>query len=278
MRLKVLLALALFAAASSAPSYAQTRTDFWAACRDLSDVDLAIAGCSAVIKLGIETPENLAFAYSNRGLARVAKGEIEGAIDDYDESAKLNPGEAMTYYNRALAYSTRGAYAPAIADFGEAVRLAPDDARPVKARGHVLFYLARFRLAALDLDRAFTLGRDDPYVALWHHLALSRDQRPRESKLREQMATLDMTRWPAPVVRLYLGELKPVEVIDAARNADPNIEREQFCEAYFYIGQAALLGGEPSSAMDLFRLTVDTGLTTFIEYKAARAEMTRLAQ
>ena len=40
-------------------------------------------------------------AYTNRGLARYKKGDIDGAIADLDEAIRIRPGLATAYLNRA---------------------------------------------------------------------------------------------------------------------------------------------------------------------------------
>jgi lipoprotein NlpI len=63
-----------------------------------------------------------------------------------------------------------------------------------------------------------------------------------------------MTAWPAPVVRLFLGQMTPTGVLDAAQNADANTMKGQVCDANFYSGEWALLQGAKDEATRLFRL------------------------
>jgi len=53
---------------------------------------------------------------------------------------------------------------------------------------------------------------------------------------------------------------------------------EQECEAYFYLGQYHVIMGNLGEARRMFQLSVDTGVTNFIEYTASEVELNRLAQ
>jgi lipoprotein NlpI len=278
IRLRTLAVLVAILAAVAARAGAQTPVDPWDACRDTSAPEPAIAACTTVIEQRQGQTEALALAYAARGHARLAGGQVIAALDDYEEAARLNPADPTIYFHRGQAYNARGQFALAIGDFGEAIRLAPDDARAFIARGQTYFYLGRFRAAGDDFARANELAPGDARVALWHHLALLREQGGRASRLRAQAAKLDLAAWPAPVVRHYLGELKPEQVLDAASVGDPATERERFCEAYFYLGEGAVIAGEVAAAAALMRFTIDTCANNQVEYRTARTELSRLAQ
>src|SRR5262249_38751328 len=71
---------------------------------DRTSPDIQIGGCTALIDAGKETPQTLVIAYNNRGNAYTAKGEYDNAIQDYDQSIKLNPNYARAFNNRGVAY------------------------------------------------------------------------------------------------------------------------------------------------------------------------------
>ena len=64
--------------------------------------------------------------------------------------------------------------------------------------------------------------------------------------------------------------------MSAAVASDATKDREQHCEAYFYLGEYQIITGNPQEAKILFQHAVDTQLTSFIEYTAAQAELKRL--
>ena len=66
--------------------------------------DEKIAACTRSINSGFWKGPNLAWAYTNRGIAYRAKGQPDRAIADYDQAIRLNPNFAMAFYNRGIAY------------------------------------------------------------------------------------------------------------------------------------------------------------------------------
>ncbi len=64
-------------------------------------------------------------AFNNRGLARKDKGDLDGAIKDYDEAIRLKSDYALAFNNRGLARKAKGDIQGAQQDFDEAARVDP---------------------------------------------------------------------------------------------------------------------------------------------------------
>ena len=75
---------------------------------------------------------------------------------------------------------------------------------------------------------------------------------------------------------MYLGKLSGQELILSAVHPDPTKQREQLCESYFYSGMQALLSGQKDQAIQLFRASVATDISEFVEYQVALTELKRL--
>lgn len=118
---------------------------FWADSLTLWERELAIDPHSAI-------------GYQNRGVARQAAGDLDGAVADYDRAIELDPRWAKPFHNRGVIKAMRGNRADAIRDFTRTLQINPlhEDARYNRA-------LARFRSgdyagAAEDYDRALQLS------------------------------------------------------------------------------------------------------------------------
>ncbi|GIK67261.1 MAG: hypothetical protein BroJett018_50550 [Chloroflexota bacterium] len=59
-------------------------------------------------------------------MARQAKGDLDGAIADYNRAIQLNPQDAEAYTNRGVAYEKKGEMKKAAADYGRVLELRPD--------------------------------------------------------------------------------------------------------------------------------------------------------
>lgn len=291
---------------ASAALPAQTRDDNWNRCRD-NDPDQSIGGCTALIQSGTETIENLSAAFYNRGNAYRHKDELDRAIQDYDRALELNPANAKALDNRGLAYTLKGDYAHAISDFDEALRfnpgnvtalanraaaytrsgdylqavsdydqalgINPRNANALNSWGRAYLHLGRFAAARHDFEEARKLDPTDPYRAMWLYLASARAGQDGRNELEKNAEQINRTAWPRQVISLYLGKATQEEVLSSASDPDAKKNREQHCEAYFYLGEDALVAGRRSEAKRLFQQSINTGVTSFAEYAGAQAEL-----
>src|ERR1700731_342889 len=51
------------------------------------------------------------------------------------------------------------------------------------------------------------------------------------------------TKWPAPVIRLYLGQTTSAAVLAAADDPAADVKQRRLCDANFFIGELALQQG-----------------------------------
>jgi tetratricopeptide (TPR) repeat protein len=119
--------------------------------------ELQIAACTALIETQIDTPQALAIAYSNRGNARVNKGDTDLAIADYNESIKLDPAFAKAFNNRGIAYTRKGDLDRAIADFDAAIAMTPDYAGGLANRARAYERKRDYDRALSDLNEAIRI-------------------------------------------------------------------------------------------------------------------------
>jgi tetratricopeptide (TPR) repeat protein len=103
--------------------------------------------CDLAVTLQPREPE----AYSDRALVRLARGQGQAAMQDYDRAIELNPS-SEAYYNRAEAAARLGRLQQAVDDYTQAIRLRPAYPQPYGNRA-----LAFVQLAAGQTGRT----RDD---------------------------------------------------------------------------------------------------------------------
>lgn len=65
-------------------------------------------------------------AARTRGFHKLRSGDNLGAISDYNEALRLDPGDASAWAGRGRARSSLGSHQEALADLEEALRLAPE--------------------------------------------------------------------------------------------------------------------------------------------------------
>ncbi|MHB8697677.1 MAG: tetratricopeptide repeat protein [Sulfuricaulis sp.] len=254
------------------PQDAQAFYDRGVAWHLKKDYDRAIADYTEALRLN---PQD-AHVLNDRGGAWSDKKDYDRAIADYTEAIRLNPHPRI-FYNRGNAWSDKKDYDRAIADYNEAISLNPQYAYAFHNRGDAQFYQGRFRLAASDFVQWQKLRPDDAYAAIWLYLARARGgAKDAASQLTADTRRLKADVWPAPVVALFTGKGTPQTVQDKAANADPKVQKDQMCEANFYLGQWHLLQHQKEEARSLFQQAQDKCPKNFVEYNDAVAELRRM--
>ena len=175
-----------------------------------------------------------------------------------------------------IAYDGKGFYDLAVADYDQAIELRPSYAPAYYNRGNAQFYLGNYRLAARDYEILLRANQSDIYRVIWLYLARERSGERGMVDLVKAVDTIDATRWPGPIVKLFLGQTDPRRVLETLELFSGDARREKACEVFFYLGQYYLIEGNPEAAVTYFRRALGTGVTSFIEYNGAKAELTRM--
>ncbi|WXU24553.1 tetratricopeptide repeat protein [Bradyrhizobium sp. A5] len=236
--------------------------------QDGDPISASVASESIVLASGDGSPLRA------RGEAFYAKGDLDRAIADYDEAIRFNPKDKDALGLRANVYKTKGDFGRAIAEYDQLVQLDPRDFRAYRARASAHWQAGSLAKSLADLDEAVRLDPKYAYSALWREIIAKRSNEP--SRLAEAVTRLDMTKWPAPIINLFLGTKTPEQVLDAANDPDPNKRKGQVCEAHFYAAELALQRSSREEASRLFDLAAAECPKTFVEKQAADFEINSL--
>ncbi len=232
------------------------------------EFDHALADFNQAIQLD----PTYAIAYFSRGDLYKRMGDFDRAMADLNDSIRFDPNYAKAYFVRGRLSYIKGNNPSALDDFDKVIRLDPGDSFAYFNRGVTYFLLGgRTADAQADFKKANEINPKDPYTALW--LDLSEHRNGVANRLAETSKQLDMTAWPAPVVRQFLGELSAAQTIAAAADQDPKKQAAQTCEANFYSGEFALLKKNKPEATRLLKLAAKDCPLEFVESTAAIAEL-----
>jgi len=239
--------------------------------RNKGELDRALTDLSEAIKLD----PNYALALFSRGDIYKSKGDFARAMTDVNASLHLDPNYAPAYFTRGRLSYMQGNNPAAVEDFTKSIKLDPEDASAYFNRGIAYFVVGAHNPDAVaDFKKAAELNPKDAYAAIWRDLAERRNNAP--SHLTEAAKQLDMTVWPAPVIRHFIGEINAEQVFGAAFDTDPKTKLSQTCEANFYSGEFALLKKDKKEAQRLLKLAADNCPPSFVESTAAIAELITL--
>jgi tetratricopeptide (TPR) repeat protein len=94
-----------------------------------------LSGAIVEYNAAIEIDPRYTTAYNFRGLARERMGYHDEAIADYDKAIGIDPKYAMAYSNRGLAREGKGDRQGAFADYNKAIEVDPKNAYAYNVRG-----------------------------------------------------------------------------------------------------------------------------------------------
>ena len=187
-------------------------------------------------------PTQVSFAYRMRGQAYTLMADYHSGLRDTTRAIETYPNPtALNYYSRAKTELFAGQYPDAIADFTKSIRLGATWSSPV----------------------------------IWRHVARSRNGENDSNELLRASKAVDYTAWPAPIVRLYLGETTENDVLTAASTMKSRMPRLQRCEAFFHLGEHALILQQAMPAGRLLKRALQVCPPGF-ERNLAVAELARL--
>jgi tetratricopeptide (TPR) repeat protein len=132
----------------------------WRPCKEAISPQEKVEACSRTIS---QTRDKrlLERARNRRGLAYVALGQFDHAIEDFSQVIRLNDKIAGYFDNRLNAYRLKGDAVSALKDADSAVRLAPTYTFVYRSRALVLGDLDRFSDGIDELTKAIQINSHD---------------------------------------------------------------------------------------------------------------------
>jgi tetratricopeptide (TPR) repeat protein len=117
------------------------------------------SSAAAPVPVVAPAPEGLPTAaeLSTRGFARQEKGDLDGALADYNEAISLDPHNIEALSRRALAERDKGKWDAALADYNSVLAYAPDNADAYSNRGYVKQTKGDLDGALADYSEALSL-------------------------------------------------------------------------------------------------------------------------
>jgi serine/threonine protein kinase/Tfp pilus assembly protein PilF len=122
---------------------------------DLKRYDDVIRSCDALLA----KDKTSAALYELRGLARTGLKDFPGAIEDDTQAIALEPARALLFVRRGDLHLVSDAPKLALHDFDEAARLDPGDADALSGRGAARVRLGQHREAVADAEKALAIGK-----------------------------------------------------------------------------------------------------------------------
>ena len=236
------------------------------------DDALAVTSFSAALAAGDLNPTLLPAAYRGRAVAYLRQRQCKSALADLDEYVRLKPRDAQGLELKGNAHACMGEFAAAEADLSQAVAAAPDS-DTYWVRGRIRWRNKNFVGAAEDFAQVATLRPNYSYAVLWLELSRARAATLDPKIGAHDLDELDSRDWPAPLIKLFVGQARPEDMAAAAAQGDAKTVSDRQCEADFYVAEWWLAHEDTVSAKPLLQAAADKCPKNFIEYDGARFEL-----
>ena len=247
---------------------------------DRADVALRSRRIRVLIKLlktgeALEDANFLVERHPHQDFAYSVRADVYEWCDKYADAArdmtvliKRDPKEARYYLRRCINYRGAGEGEKALADAEKAIQLKGDTAYGCAARGCSYELLGRLDKALADYKRAADLDDDRRFYVIWSCLILRKQGKREEAEklARDFVKELKDDKWVAPVLKYLAGQMTEEEVFRRARHKDPEKNREQHCEGYYYVGACYLADGKLDKAQELFTKCLAQRVHNFYEH------------
>lgn len=176
---------------------------------------------------------------------------------------------------RGRSWLAKGDFTRAVADFDAALKLNAKHANALSGRAYANFCQGRFDTAAADfvLERQV---RPDAESSIGLFLAQSRGGHEAKMALAESLKGADPQLGLPPGVALFLGQVTPEQVLQAASDKNPKIQRDRSCAANFQVGEWYVLNDRAEQARTHLAKATQMCDKSFPEFAAATAELKRL--
>lgn len=253
------------------------------AAQQQGDWPTAIDFYSQALAAGDLSQKSKAQVLGLRANALGVTGAFDKALADYAAAMDVIPGQPAPYVGRSIVYRQMGDYAHAIEDASAAIGHSPGYALAYTNRGLANFYAGNFAAAAEDFAHSQKDDPTEPDFVLWLHLAHARAGQDDATEFAANAERINPQIWSGPAVYFFLGKVKAEDLPALAAAPSPVLQRQQTCDASFYLGEAALLAGDKDEARRRFKSVLQacemykTNFAWFSHaYGAAQEEFKRL--
>ena len=123
-----------------------------------------------------------------------------------------------------MRYAAKGETARALDDYGKALAFNRRNVNAYIARGALYLAGGAMPKARADIAAAARLDRKNAYAVLWQEIAERRAKQKGVLAGGKGLRDVEMKGWPAPLLAMFAGELKPDGALTAADDPNPALK------------------------------------------------------
>lgn len=242
----------------------------------LKQYDRAIAEAEQGGKLGARFNDDASI--NNAGATLLNLNRYEQALDFFQQSASISPGEIANQIRLATTYSLMGRDMDARAAFRNTLSLRPSAPNEYLRRGWASLYLGDQDGAAAAarnyLERTNWKGQQAPYAALLAYIAYKQSGRDTDAALiiEDAAAQCDAHLWEQNLLRYLRRQSTETRLLSSATND------EERTGAHLVIGFELLFQKKPDEAIPHLAWVRENGDKSDISYPYLMRRLDKLAR
>ena len=208
----------------------------------------------ALFRHALAVTENNDGAHNGLGIALDQKGQMDGAIRQFEEAIRLKPRYSSAHCNLGIALNKNGQVDEAIREFREAIRLKPNQVGAHYGLGIVLNRKGQMEEAIRQLEEAIRLKPDYAEAHNELGIALGRKGQMDEAIRQFQEAVRLKLDYAEAQFNLGLALGLRGETAEAIRHFEAALKaRPGYPEAHNYLGSALYKQGRTGEAIREFQ-------------------------
>ena len=207
-------------------------------------------------------------SYELRAEAYEWAGRYKDAVADLTRLIKRSPNNPDHYASRCGNYRMLGYGKRALADAQARLRLGRMTPSAIAAVGCSYEVLGQLERALRAYAKAADNSDQKEYYKIWSCIILRKLGRRKDADklIKDFLKSFKQDEWIAPVVKYLAGDMAEAEVLRLAKHEEPETNRQQFCEAYYYIGACYLADKNLDKAEELMKKCLAQRVVNFYEH------------
>lgn len=194
-----------------------------------------------------------------RGQVLLTLGKHKDAVDDLSKVIDRDAKAADAYQQRGSAYFKLGKIKESIADFDKFIELRPDRKPWHWQRGISYYYTGQFKEGKEQFEAYQTVDGADVENVVWRYLCQSKIDGVKKARA-DMLDVGEDKRVPMKeIYQMFLGKLKPEEVMQVAKAGKPsaNEKAHRLFYAHLYLGLYYESLGEAKKALEHLTAAAD---------------------
>jgi lipoprotein NlpI len=209
---------------------------------------LALSGLLIMVLVQGESVDDLLTAAAKA----MKEKQLDKALPLAEKAVKLDPRSAGAYHLRGMIHFKLGHIAQSIADFDKTIELDPKRKAEHWQRGISYYYAGRFDEGRRQFEGYQTFDANDVESAVWRYLCMARKDGVARARAGMLKIGKDVRVPMKEIYELFLDQVKPADVLAAAKSGKPAPEQlnEQLFYAHLYIGLYFETEGNKKKALE----------------------------